>query len=161
MNINEPISPPGQTSQEVAAEDYANDERYRAVHDRLAPYRVIARAVILERSRRHWTQKQLGALIGAPDSAISRIESGRHPVTLETLEKLGIALGIAFQVGAASATDKTVVVVPQAAIEKPAARPADPRPVARQAPSRESATAATVALAFVAAEQTKGGHETR
>lgn len=160
MNTNGPISPLGQTSLEVAAEDYANDERYRAVHDRLAPYRVIARAVILERGRRRWTQKQLGALIGAPDSAISRIESGRHPITLETLEKLGIALGIAFQVGAASATDKTVVVA-QAAIEKPTARPADLRPVARQTPSRESATAATAALAFVAAEQTKGGHETR
>ena len=114
----EPISPIGQASQDAAAERYGRDDRYRAAHDRLAPYRVIARAVILARVARHLTQRDLAGLIGTTDSAISRIESGQRAISLETLRRLGVALDIAFLVGStdaanAAALDLRAVVVPE------------------------------------------------
>lgn len=82
-----------------AARDYASDAEYRAYTDKVAPYRVIAKAVILARSRQDITQQQLAEAIGTTASAISRIESGEHAINLETLNKLGTALGISFVVG--------------------------------------------------------------
>ncbi len=117
-----PISPIGQISQEAASERDSRDERYRAAHDRLAPYRVIARAVILARVAQHLTQRDLARMLGTTDSAISRIESGERAISLETLRKLGVALDIVFMVGStdaasAAARDPRAVVVPEAPIE--------------------------------------------
>jgi transcriptional regulator with XRE-family HTH domain len=117
-----PISPVGQTSDEAAAERYDQDAAYRAAHDRLAPYRVIARAVILARVGKRLTQRDLAGMLGTTDSAISRIESGERAISLETLRKLGVALDIVFLVGStdaatADAADPRAVVVPEAPIE--------------------------------------------
>jgi ribosome-binding protein aMBF1 (putative translation factor) len=113
-----PISPIGQSSQEAAAERYRTDADYRAAHDRLAPYRAIARAVILARVARHLTQRDLAGMLGTTDSAISRIESGERAISLETLRKLGVALDLVFMVGSTDATtavaaDPRAVVVPE------------------------------------------------
>ena len=117
-----PISPIGQTSEEAASDRYQRDPAYRAAHDRLAPYRVIARAVILARVARHLTQRDLAGMLGTTDTAISRIESGERAISLETLRKLGAALDIVFLVGstgavAVAASDPHTVVVPEAPIE--------------------------------------------
>ena len=117
-----PISPIGQTSDEAASDRYNRDAGYREAHDRLAPYRVIARAVILARVAKHLTQRDLARMLGTTDSAISRIESGERAISLETLRKLGVALDIVFLVGstdaaAAVAADARAVVVPEAPIE--------------------------------------------
>lgn len=119
----EPISPLGSSAESSASRRYARSEGYREQHDRLAPYRVIASAVILARGAKGLTQKDLGALIGTTDTAISRIESGRRAVSLETLSRLGSALGISFAVGSpttASATTGIRVVVPEIAVERTA-----------------------------------------
>ena len=97
------ISPIGQTSQEAASDRYNRDPAYRAAHDRLAPYRVIAQAVILARVARHLTQRDLAGMLGTTDTAISRIESGERAISLETLRKLGAALDIVFLVGSTAA----------------------------------------------------------
>jgi transcriptional regulator with XRE-family HTH domain len=117
-----PISPIGQSGQDAEAERYRTDADYRAAHDRLAPYRVIARAVILARVAKHLAQRDLAGMLGTTDTAISRIESGERAISLETLRKLGAALDIVFLVGstgavAASAADPRTVVVPEAPIE--------------------------------------------
>jgi ribosome-binding protein aMBF1 (putative translation factor) len=78
------ISPIGQSSQEAAAERYRTDADYRAAHDRLAPYRAIARAVILARVAKRLTQRDLAGMLGTTDSAISRIESGERAISLAT-----------------------------------------------------------------------------
>jgi transcriptional regulator with XRE-family HTH domain len=129
MEIREqiPISPIGQSSQEAAAERYRTDAGYREAHDRLAPYRVIARAVILARVAKRLTQRDLAGMLGTTDSAISRIESGERAISLETLRKLGVALDIVFLVGstdaaAAVAADPRAVVVPEAPIETTSAK---------------------------------------
>jgi ribosome-binding protein aMBF1 (putative translation factor) len=111
MTTHEPPSPLGTPASTAAGRRYERSAEYRAQHDRLAPHRAIAGAVIVGRSARGLTQEQLAALLGTTGSAISRIESGRHPVSLDTLAKLGRALGIAFAVGAPP-TSGSVVVVP-------------------------------------------------
>lgn len=117
-----PFSPVGQTSDEAAAERYDRDAGYSEAHDRLAPYRVIARAVVLARVARRLTQRDLATMLGTTDSAVSRIESGERAVSLETLRKLGVALDIVFLVGStdaatAVAADPRAVVVPEAPVE--------------------------------------------
>jgi DNA-binding Xre family transcriptional regulator len=121
MDTSNKTSPIGHTSQEAASSRYERDERYREVHDRLAPYRAIARAVINGRIDKKLTQVDLADMLETTDSAISRIESGQHPIKLETLQKLGTALGIAFVVGASdvaqvAAASPRTVAVPAAAL---------------------------------------------
>lgn len=117
------ISPLGESASEGAARRAARSTVYRDQAAKLAPYRVVARAVILGRADKGLTQEQLGTALGTTGSAISRIESGTRPVTLETLGKLGAALDISFVVGSARGAGSDCVVVPQAAIAVPA-RPA-------------------------------------
>ena len=142
MEIREqtPISPIGQSSQEAAAERYRTDADYRAAHDRLAPYRAIARAVILARVAKRLTQRDLAGMLGTTDSAISRIESGERAISLETLRKLGVALDIVFLVGSTEAAttvaaDPRAVLVPEAPIETISVQ--EPRQ-ARSAPHKRS-----------------------
>ncbi len=68
------------------------------------------------------TQQQLATAIGTTASAISRLESGEHPVNFETVSKLGSALGITFAVGSPSGAGKNCVVIPERAVEKPRPR---------------------------------------
>ena len=94
-----PIGPIGSTSEEAAARRYRRSAEYRAQHDHLAPYRSIARVVIIGRAARGWTQKQLADELGTTNTAVSRIESGRHAVSLDTLQKLAHVLGVTFTIG--------------------------------------------------------------
>ncbi|MCJ7711342.1 MAG: helix-turn-helix domain-containing protein [Chloroflexi bacterium] len=125
MTAND-INPLGQSVIEGATRRAARSREYREHAARLAPYRVIARAVILARTDMGFTQDQLGSALGTTGSAISRIESGTRPVTLDTLARLGAALDITFVVGSPRAAGVGCVVVPQDAIEvsaKPALNP--------------------------------------
>lgn len=139
MTRRKPISPVGRSVEDDDAEDYGSDPAYRAHQDRVAPYRVIADAVVLARGAQGLTQKQLATRLHTVDTAISRIESGRHPLTLDTLSKLGAVLDIAFLVGsssAAAASSGRVVIVPAAAIaEEPEAAVVGAPPPARPARS--------------------------
>lgn len=94
-----PISPIGSTSREAASRRYRRSPEYRKQHDRLAPYREMARVVILGRAARGWTQKQLAGALGTTNTAVSRIESGRHAVSLDTLHNLAQVLGVTFTIG--------------------------------------------------------------
>jgi transcriptional regulator with XRE-family HTH domain len=114
------ISPIGDTAEQGAARRRARSATYREQQARLVPYRVISHAVIVARAGKGMTQKDLAKAIGTTDSAISRIESGTRPVSLETLMKLGTALDITFCVGAAES--EAVVVVPERAIEAETSR---------------------------------------
>jgi hypothetical protein len=51
---------------------------YRAEQDRLAPYREVARKVILLRTRHRISQEELARRVGTSKSAMVRLESGRH-----------------------------------------------------------------------------------
>jgi DNA-binding XRE family transcriptional regulator len=69
------------------------EPKYREVADRLAQSIAIADLVILHRARRKLTQQQLADRMGTSVTAISRLESGRHLPSMETLRLVGEALG--------------------------------------------------------------------
>jgi len=77
----------------------ALDPEYRAEHERLAPYEALARIVIRRRGQLGLSQAELAERVGTSHSAISRIESGRHPTTVQTLRRLARALNTHLVVG--------------------------------------------------------------
>jgi transcriptional regulator with XRE-family HTH domain len=67
---------------------------YRAAQSGLAPRAQIARQLVRYRTLRGLTQEQLASLVRTSVSAVSRIESGQHPTTVQTLERFADALGL-------------------------------------------------------------------
>jgi ribosome-binding protein aMBF1 (putative translation factor) len=84
-------------------------EAYRREQSRLAPYEEIARLVIKHRMTLGLTQAALAERMGTSHSAISRIESGQHPTTVATLQRLAEALDLWFVVGFESGPKKKPV----------------------------------------------------
>jgi ribosome-binding protein aMBF1 (putative translation factor) len=72
---------------------------YRAELERLAPYEALARIVIRRRGQLGLSQAELARRMGTSHSAISRIESGQHPTTVQTLRRLADALQTHLVVG--------------------------------------------------------------
>jgi transcriptional regulator with XRE-family HTH domain len=77
----------------------ARNPAYRAELERLAPYEALARIVIRRRGQLGLSQAELAQRMGTSHSAISRIESGRHPATVQTLRRLADALETHLVVG--------------------------------------------------------------
>jgi transcriptional regulator with XRE-family HTH domain len=77
----------------------AHNPAYRAELERLAPYEALARIVIRRRGQLGLSQAELAQRMGTSHSAISRIESGRHPTTVQTLRRLADALETHLVVG--------------------------------------------------------------
>lgn len=71
----------------------ARNPEYRAELKRLAPYEALARIVIRRRGQLGLSQAELARRMGTSHSAISRIESGQHATTVQTLRRLADALG--------------------------------------------------------------------
>ncbi|HEY8694626.1 MAG TPA: helix-turn-helix transcriptional regulator [Chloroflexota bacterium] len=90
-----PVSPIGSTATEAAARRAARSADYRAERDRLREFEDIARLVIKFRAERDLTQQELAKLVGTSHSAISRIESGQHKTSVETLRRIAKALNCA------------------------------------------------------------------
>lgn len=84
------VSPIGK-SHEKATRRRAKNPAYRDAVAKLAPYEHLARLVIHRRMREGWTQAQLAERMGTSHSVISRIESGQHPTSVTTLERLADA----------------------------------------------------------------------
>jgi ribosome-binding protein aMBF1 (putative translation factor) len=72
---------------------------YRDEMERLAPYEQLARMVIMRRAALGLSQKELADRMGTSHSAISRIEGGQHPTSVETLRRLAAALETHLVVG--------------------------------------------------------------
>jgi ribosome-binding protein aMBF1 (putative translation factor) len=87
------VSPIGTSAADVAQERAARSAKYRAERDRLAFWADIAAQIILYRTRRGISQKKLADRVGTSHSAISRLESGQHAASVETLRRIGQALG--------------------------------------------------------------------
>src|SRR5438045_3057632 len=93
------VSPVGTAATEAAARRAARSPEYRAEMDRLAEFEDIARLVIKFRAKQNLTQQELARLVGTSHSAISRIESGQHKTSVETLRRIANALGVRLVVG--------------------------------------------------------------
>lgn len=77
----------------------AKSSAYQAELARLAPYEALARNLIGYRMEHGLTQAQLAKRVGTSHSAISRLESGQHTATPETLRKLATALDMRLVIG--------------------------------------------------------------
>ncbi len=92
-------SPVGSTSQDGRRRRARTSATYRTEQSRLAPFEEIARLVIKYRAAVGISQKELADRVGTSHSAISRLESGRHKTSVETLHRVADALGVRLVVG--------------------------------------------------------------
>jgi ribosome-binding protein aMBF1 (putative translation factor) len=93
------VSPAGSTVAEAAAGRARRSAGYREARERLAPYEQLARIVLRRRIDLQLTQEQLAERMGTSHSAISRIESGQHSTSVQTLQRLATALEMRFVMG--------------------------------------------------------------
>lgn len=93
------ISPIGSTTEQARRRRSRANPAYRAEQERLAPFEELARLVIKHRGALGISQKELAARVGTSHSAISRLESGRHRTSVETLRRVAEALGVRFVLG--------------------------------------------------------------
>src|SRR5258706_13534063 len=112
---SEPFGPIGSTATAAAARRAARSAEYRAERDRLQEFEDVARLVIKFRVKHSLTQKELAARVGTSHSAISRIESGQHKTSVETLRRIAKALGVrlvvGFESGPADNPDRELVAI--------------------------------------------------
>lgn len=93
------VSPVGSTAAEAAGRRARRSAGYREARARLAPYEQLAQIVIRRRMELGLTQEQLAERMGTSHSAISRIESGQHSTSVQTLQRLAEALEMRFVMG--------------------------------------------------------------
>lgn len=92
-------SPIGSGTRASAERRRARSSEYREEAARLRAAERIARLVIAYRLEHNLSQKELAEKIGTSHSAISRLESGQHQPSLETLRRLAAAFGATLVVG--------------------------------------------------------------
>lgn len=102
-------SPIGSSAGESARRRARSSTTYRREQRRLAPYEEIARLVIRHRLEQGLTQQELAERMETSHSAISRIESGRHNTSAQTLQRLAEALGLRFVMGFESGPEEDPV----------------------------------------------------
>lgn len=111
--LNETVSPIGRTAEEGGRRRAARSARYRAEQERSAEFEQIARLVIRLRLDHDLTQQQLAERVGTSYSAISRIESGQHKTSVDTLRRIAAAFGghlvIGFEIPTANGVRREVV----------------------------------------------------
>lgn len=87
-NARKDASPVGVTHRAGSSRRAGRSAAYREELARLAPYERLARIVIGRRQALGLTQRQLAERVGTSHSVISRIESGQHPTSVTTLQRL-------------------------------------------------------------------------
>lgn len=85
-------SPIGTSVAEHIDQQRARSSRYRETQDRLQPFEEIARVVMMRRAHLGLTQQELAERMTTTKSVISRIESGQHRSSTDTLRRLAEAL---------------------------------------------------------------------
>ena len=100
MNEEEDVISPIGTPADVADQRWAAESpTYRAQRQARAAYREIAWLLIKYRMDHSLTQQELADRIGTSYSQISRIESGRHATSLDTLLRIAHALDLKLVLG--------------------------------------------------------------
>ena len=96
--VSTPLSPIGTDFREYL-ELRRRDPEYAAAEAELAPLEALARILIAYRIEQGLTQKALAQRVGTSETAICRLESGQHKPSVETLVKIGRALGQKLVIG--------------------------------------------------------------
>jgi ribosome-binding protein aMBF1 (putative translation factor) len=107
------LSPVGDSVESHRGNSAQTSKAYRDEWARLAPYEAIARVVIRRRLELGLTQLEVAQRMRTSHSAISRVESGRHPTKQETLARLAEALEMryvhGFETGSAETLERQLV----------------------------------------------------
>ena len=90
----ESLGPIGSTARQASDRRAGRSAPYRAERERLQPYRDVAQQIILLRTRSGISQEELARRVGTSKSAITRLESGRHQPTVETLRRVAEAFEV-------------------------------------------------------------------
>jgi ribosome-binding protein aMBF1 (putative translation factor) len=102
------VSPIGSTHRAGSSRRAKRSAAYREELARLAPYEQLARIVMGRRATLGLTQQQLAERVGTSHSVISRIESGQHPTSVTTLQRLAAAFETHLVVGFSDEPDAIV-----------------------------------------------------
>jgi ribosome-binding protein aMBF1 (putative translation factor) len=102
------VSPIGSTHRAGSSRRARRSADYREELARLAPYERLARIVIGRRQALGLTQQQLAERVGTSHSVISRIESGQHPTSVTTLQRLAAGFETHLVVGFSDEPDAIV-----------------------------------------------------
>ena len=92
-------SPVGDPVSTGAARRSALSTEYREEAARIAPFEEIARIVLMRRAELGLSQRELAERMKTSHSAISRIESGQHRTSVDTLRRLADALELRLLIG--------------------------------------------------------------
>lgn len=107
-NARKGVSPVGVTHRVGSSRRAGRSAAYRDELARLAPYERLARIVIGRRQALGLTQQQLAERVGTSHSVISRIESGQHPTSVTTLQRLAAGFQTHLVVGFSDEPDTIV-----------------------------------------------------
>jgi len=77
---------------------WMEDDAYRAAYEALEAEFALAQELIAARGRAGLTQADVAARMGTTQSVVARIESGRNPPNLRTLEKYARAVDMRLSV---------------------------------------------------------------
>lgn len=92
-------SPIGQSTRKAQRGRAGRSSAYRAEQHRLAQFEDLARLVIKHRAALGLSQQELARRVGTSHSAISRLESGRHITSVQSLQRIAEALGVRLVIG--------------------------------------------------------------
>jgi len=111
------ISPIGQSIDDYIAEQERLDPEYKREAERIRPIWELTKLVLIRRTELGITQQELAERMGTSHSVISRIESGRHNISMTTLHRLARALEVKLVYGfetddADGEPTRSLVVVP-------------------------------------------------
>jgi transcriptional regulator with XRE-family HTH domain len=113
--MSEQPSPIGMSVSEHIEQKLARSKRYREAYERTAPFEQIARIAIMRRAQLGLSQQQVAERMGTTTSVISRIESGQHRASTETLRRLAEALEghavLGFEFGSNGAAERELVTL--------------------------------------------------
>jgi ribosome-binding protein aMBF1 (putative translation factor) len=74
-------------------DEWMKSPSFRAEYDRLAPEFALALALVKARSKAGMTQADVAKKMRTTQSVVARIESGKNPPNLKTLERYAEAVG--------------------------------------------------------------------
>jgi ribosome-binding protein aMBF1 (putative translation factor) len=119
QDTEEWVSPIGQSIDEFIAELEKEDPEFEKENERTRPIWELTKLVLIRRTELGITQQELAERMGTSHSVISRLESGRHNISMTTLHRLARALDVKLVYGfesndgdAGSEPTRSLVVVP-------------------------------------------------
>jgi len=84
------------TTADIRRERLEKDPAFREHWERTALARAVANALIHHRAEYRWSQTRLAQEMGMRQPQVARLESGEHPLSFETLQRVSHVLGLRF-----------------------------------------------------------------